>query len=390
MSDKRIKKSKKGTKPKTSVVKNPNEPFVLTYDSRHYSRWCDVMTIKAKIEYGLWGQMCKTGTKPAVAEIDPDDYPNLISPNLMRRKIAKSMLQADISERQKTVARMNTDGPKLYSLLLQYLSPESLAQVMEHDSFDSEEDVDDPVKLWNAIRLTHRAGSDAVSATEQKTQTRIALNVCKQGFDEALHSFYKRWKEAYDAYEDAGNAVLKEEDQASSFLAALNDVAYVALKTQLHNYTVSGIAVPTTVADAYHHAAKFVIVRKSTKSSYGAAFTTIGESQEKRDEPKEKKKNSKNYKGVSNTEKRLRALEEKLKLELAAVLVGKEKPKEDANMEKAVPPSLSRAGSETGGGRRRPGPCWECGQKGHIAIDCPDRLDSDEGGDDDSSDEEDS
>ena len=88
--------------------------------------------------------------------------------------------------------------------------------------------------------------------------------------------------------------------------------------------------------------------------------------------------------------KRLRALEEKLKIELAAVLVGKEKPKEDANTEKAVPPSVSSAGNETGGGKRRPCPCWECGQKGHIAIDCPDRLDSDEGGDDVSSDEEDS
>ena len=167
----------------------------------------------------------------------------------------------------------------------------------------------------------------------------------------------------------------------------MNDVAYAKLKVQLHNDRVRGIAVPVTIAEAYHCAAKFVIVRPNTKSSYGAAFTTIGESQEKYSEPKEKKKNFKGA-NISSTEKRLRALEDKIKSEYSA-LVGKEKHKGDPlkndSSEKAAPSTLN----PNAGGKRRPTVCWECGERGHIAINCPERLDSDDEGEEGPSDEED-
>jgi cation transport regulator ChaB len=382
---KRGKKSKKGYKSK-AIVTNPNEPFVLTYDSRQYSRWCACMAIKAKMEYGPLGQICVTGTLPHIPHIDPDDY-DLEDLSQLTRQISKDMMKADISERQKTVARMKADGPKLYSLLLQYLSPESLAQVMEHDTFDPDEDVDDPVKLWNAIKLTHRTGADAVNGTEQRTQTRNALSTCQQGLDEALHQFYKRWKETYDTYKDAGNAKLSEADQASSFLNSLNNVAYGAVKAEYHNDVVRGIKVPKTVSEVYHYAAKFVVPRNKTKSSYGAAFTTVSKAQNE-------SLNKKGSKGgrISSTEKRLRALEEKLRADYTA-LVGKEKPGGNHSTEKSATTVASSLPSATGGSkgnRRRPGPCWECGERGHIAIDCPDRLDSDEGSDESSSDDEDS
>ncbi len=66
------------------------------------------------------------------------------------------------------------------------------------------------------------------------------MSTCKQELNEALHRFYKGWKETYDAYVDVVNVELKEDDQASSFLAALNEVVYAALKVQLHNDSSEG------------------------------------------------------------------------------------------------------------------------------------------------------
>jgi hypothetical protein len=127
-----------------------------------------------------------------VAAILPASY-DIANADATIAAIQKGMLQADVSERQKEIARIKGDKPKLYSLLIQHLSAESLAQVMKHASFSIDNDVNNPVKLWLAIKATHRAGADAVNVIEQRTETRNALHDCKQGLDEQLHHFYKRW-----------------------------------------------------------------------------------------------------------------------------------------------------------------------------------------------------
>ena len=323
MSEKRGKNFKKRPKDRKSAKDiSPSEPFVLTYDSRHYSSWRECMALKAKLLYGRLGNLCDTDKLEDEPAIDPTKY-DIDNDDATIAAIQKAMLHADVSERQKEVARVKNDKPKLYSLLLQYLSAESLAQVMKHPGFKVETDVNDPLKLWLAIKVTHRAGADAVNAIEQKTETRNALNDCKQGLEEQLHLFYKRWKNAYDAYKDAGNTELAEEDRASGFLSALNTSLYYAMKAELHNDAIRGIAMPKTVADMYHHAARYVIPRKETKSTYGAAFNTVGEGKSR---PRgSSKRGGRGSNKLSSTEERLRALEEKFSKDRTAQ-VGKEEP----------------------------------------------------------------
>ncbi len=61
---------------------------------------------------------------------------------------------------------MKLDYPKLYSLIKQHLSQDSVAMVMMSEHFKPNTDVNDPLKLWLAVKATHRPGSDAVDKTE--------------------------------------------------------------------------------------------------------------------------------------------------------------------------------------------------------------------------------
>ena len=345
------------------------------------------MALKAKLLYGRLGNLCDTDKLDDEPAIDPTKY-DIDNGDATIAAIQKAMLQADVSERQKEVARVKNDKPKLYSLLLQYLSSESLAQVMKHPGFKIETDINDPLKLWLAIKVTHRAGADAINAIEQRTETRNALYDCKQGLEEQLHLFYKRWKDTYDTYKDAGNAALGEEDRASAFLSALNESLYYAMKAELHNDAIRGVAMPKTLAEMYHHAARYVIPRKETKSAYGAAFNTISEGTHK--SRGQGKRRSGGRRKLSSTEERLRALEERLGQEHTA-LVGKEEPKARVTFkQEETSRPAARVTSNSGGGKKKHVPhieCWTCGLRGHYECDSPERQTSESGDEESSGDE---
>ena len=101
MSEKRGKRSKKSSKDKKSPREtSPIEPFVLTYDSRQYSRWRECMAIKAKLLYGALGNLCDTDKLEDIAALDPANY-DIANANAVIATMARATLQADIGERQK-------------------------------------------------------------------------------------------------------------------------------------------------------------------------------------------------------------------------------------------------------------------------------------------------
>jgi hypothetical protein len=162
------------------------------------------------------------------------------------------------------------------------------------------------------------------------------------------------------------------------------------MKAELHNDAIRNIAMPKTVADMYHHAAKYVTPRKETKSSYGAAFTSVSEG--KRKPRGYGKRSSRDGGNPSSTEERLLALEEKMNKEYTA-LVGKEEPKPKVTFKQEDTSSTAtRTYSGSGGGKKKYVPhveCWTCGLRGHYESNCPD-LQTSESGDEESSDGEDS
>jgi hypothetical protein len=118
-------------KEKGDAKSKPNEPFVLTYSQRaKWSHWKEALATRAKYEFGERGWLCDLDDYPLPTAINPEDYPELASQSLQVRKIGRAIMMADITERQRSIARMNADKAKLFSLIKTYLSQKSIAVVM--------------------------------------------------------------------------------------------------------------------------------------------------------------------------------------------------------------------------------------------------------------------
>jgi hypothetical protein len=95
--------------------------------------------------------------------------------------------------------------------------------------------------------------------------------------DEPIHRFYERWKYAHDTFVEAGNAKLDDRDQANLFLVSVNNAVYGQVKADVHNDIIKNKETPEDLSTMYHYICRFVVVKKDTKSNYGAAFATLGD-----------------------------------------------------------------------------------------------------------------
>jgi hypothetical protein len=199
--------TEKGRDPSKKV--ESNQPFMLNLNEKErFTEWKEALTIEVKIKLGDAGRLLDTDKYPIPGVIDPLEF-DLDNDKFV---VNKAMMIAAVSERQKTVTKLMSRKAPLYSMLLKYLSKESTALVYRYEKFDMKKDVDDPEKLWIAIKATHRPGADAVDPTVRRAQTRIAFNACIQGTEEPIHVFYRRYQYAYETMIDAGNAKIDEKD----------------------------------------------------------------------------------------------------------------------------------------------------------------------------------
>ena len=179
--------------PKSSSAKDKtNKPFVLSLaDKASWSRWKDAMATQAKYEFGMLGQMCDHDKYPVLPAIDADGY-DMSSDNERLNKMNTKLYFAACQNREKSIQLMKLDHPKLYSFIKLHLSHDSLAAVMMSEHFNVDKDINDPLKLWLAVKATQRPGSDAVDKSNRRVDTMNALHSCKQLAEEPIHVFYER------------------------------------------------------------------------------------------------------------------------------------------------------------------------------------------------------
>ncbi len=65
----------------------------------------------------------------------------------------------DMKEYRKEIKAMEKDRPKLYALILQYLSKESLEEVKRKEGWDDVEEATDLEGLWVYIEKTHKVNT---------------------------------------------------------------------------------------------------------------------------------------------------------------------------------------------------------------------------------------
>jgi hypothetical protein len=123
----------------------------------------------------------------------------------------------DMKEWQKEKVIMHRDRPKLFALLLQYLSEESLEVVKRDENWDVTDQTSDPEALWQIIEENHKV----YTISEVEFITKIAARntyqqMCK-GHYESIIAYKERFNFTCKSYHEQGNVMLKDPDVAMDF-----------------------------------------------------------------------------------------------------------------------------------------------------------------------------
>ena len=123
--------------------KDPEEIPVLKYGpANNFSKFKEAMSNAALTEYGLLGKLIKQGTieKIAPKEPDVDTYGLDKDPY----GVKKEKYLEDCKEHRKELHKMRENGPKLYGLIMKYLSDESKDEIKRQANYETIEQAADP------------------------------------------------------------------------------------------------------------------------------------------------------------------------------------------------------------------------------------------------------
>jgi hypothetical protein len=87
----------------------------------------------------------------------------------------------DMKEWRKEIKPMEKDHPKLYALILQYLSDKSLEEIKCSDDWDNIEQETDPAMLWDVIESTHKINKISKIKSVTKIAARATYQQMQQG-----------------------------------------------------------------------------------------------------------------------------------------------------------------------------------------------------------------
>mmetsp|Transcript_2609 Transcript_2609/g.3980 ORF Transcript_2609/g.3980 Transcript_2609/m.3980 type:complete len:661 (+) Transcript_2609:626-2608(+) len=136
----------------------------------------------------------------------------------------------DVKEHRKQLLKMHTDRPKVYALILQYISEESLDEIKRSDKWEDIEKQTDPLELWLLIEETHKVNSISKVEEITKLAARTTYNSIRQGPYESIITFKERFNSAHEAYIAQGNPKLEDKDIAMDFFRALDNARYGTFK----------------------------------------------------------------------------------------------------------------------------------------------------------------
>jgi hypothetical protein len=141
----------------------------------------------------------------------------------------------DMKQYRREVANYKRDRPKLYALIMKYLSDESLEAVQKEADWTSIEADVDPETLWQLVELKHKVHSSSEVEAVVKLAARNQFASTRQGAFESIMSFKQRYNDELKAYNNQKNPELRPEDIAMDFFSKLDNGWYAEFKTMLIN-----------------------------------------------------------------------------------------------------------------------------------------------------------
>jgi hypothetical protein len=211
--------------------KNPLDVPLLRFGgNNNFHKFREALSKSALKEYGHLGKLIELDKyyEPAIPKRadfntlpDPDDN--------------KMLYQEALKGYTRVKNDMLAQQPKLYGMICQYLSVESMDEVKHVKDYDKFSVDKDPEKLWAAIVSKHKVHSISKVTDVVKRSARKEYLQTRQGGYESLISYRERFDAALKAYADQLNLKMDEADIAMDFFDGLDNGRYAQFKTDIHN-----------------------------------------------------------------------------------------------------------------------------------------------------------
>jgi hypothetical protein len=316
-----------------------NIPMLKYGKGNNFFQFQQALYKRALKDYGDLAKLL-TLNKYYVPEIQLPDFTSA-GASTIEIDLVKTELVKDFA---KQVGRMRADRPKLYGLILEYMSVESRDEVAREPDYEVWSIATDPEKLWQAIVRMHKV--DCVSNISQvkKLTARKAYQNIRQGAFESLSQYSERFRETYHSYKNTANAAtpvdIKEEEQAMDFFHGLDNARYAAFKSNMLNgWAAEAFNPPGTINQIFRIAATWVKPVPRGDGGTAVSYVTLEDDAKGKARKKEQQKKQQAKKQAAAT---------------VVVTAADEVTTEEGDQK--LPPK-DRSNYK----------CWSCGEKGHLA-----------------------
>lgn len=261
------------------------ELSILPLAGGDFAIWMERLMTYLTRTYGQHGrQLILAGTKmvptrPAPEVITPitEDMTDAVkqwtnSTNELNRELNK----ASASKYTRLVQKIDEDLIAIYAVIWGQLSDASQAKIRSTTAdFITIESDSKAVELWAAVKKVHQT-SNTGCAELDKEEARNKFYTLKCQSNETLVAFRNRFDACINAMVALELDKPSEQDQATRFLAALDNERFGSFKVELHNNAQLGASqLPKNLADMVHMATnyKVVVSGAAAQGGAGAVFT---------------------------------------------------------------------------------------------------------------------
>jgi len=158
---------------------------------------------------------------------------------------------------------------KLYALIWQYLSQESIAEVKRHTNRDVQ-------RLWGIIEEIHKVFMISRIAAVIKKTARKQYQLMHQGAYKSIITYKERFVIALKAYQDQENAQLDEPDVAMDSFDGLDNARYAEFKKSIQNgMTAGSVTQPVTLNEMYLLANQWLKTTGTQQSGLASIVTKL-------------------------------------------------------------------------------------------------------------------
>ncbi len=165
---------------------DPDTITILKYGpSNNFMRFKEALSKKALLEFGHLGKLINQGF------IVMPDLPDRGTYGLDDDADGLNKLDylEDMKQYRREIADYKRDKPKLYALIMKYLSNKSLEVVQKEAGWTAFEMDADPETLWQLFELKHKVHSPSEVEAVMKLVARTKLASTRQGAFESIISF---------------------------------------------------------------------------------------------------------------------------------------------------------------------------------------------------------